>query len=162
MKKIVLCMTLSYATIFANDVTIVDIGKAVEKIYANQVLLEKKLIDAEKLLKSYKQQIDDLNNLSKKLEHNDNILNTNILKLESLVLQLKEEKKSQSIKLYKVKVNAANIRQTPSLNGKIKNIVYQDRELTSSNQTHEWVYIDDLDGWIHKNTIEEIQQGEQL
>jgi len=162
MKKIVLSMVLSYATIFASEVTIVDIGKAVEKIYANQVLLEKKLIDAEELLKSYKQQIDDLNNFSKKLEHNDNILNTNILKLESLVLQLKEEKQSKDIKLYKVKVNAANIRQTPSLNGKIQNIFYQNREFTSKNQTHEWVYIDDLDGWIHKNTIEEIQQGEKL
>lgn len=162
MKKIVLCMALSYATTFANDVTIVDIGKAVEKIYANQVLLEKKLIDAEKLLKSYKQQIDDYNSLIKKLEHNDNILNTNILKLESLVLQQKEEKQSQDIKLYKVKVNAANIRQTPSLNGKIKNIFYKNREFTSTNQTQEWVYINDLNGWIHQNTIEEIQQGEQL
>lgn len=161
MRKIMALIALSYAYLFSNEVTIADIGKSIETLYDNQVFLEKKLINTEILLQKYKQEIEEIKDTQKRQEHHDNLLNTNILQLESKLSKINNEAQEKKSTAYIVKVNAANVRKIPDLNGQIKNVFYLGSRFTSKEQTQEWVYIDDLDGWIHKNTIEEIQHGEE-
>lgn len=145
MKKIILsgivAMMLITSASANNEVGIVDIAQAIEKIIDNQIMLEKKikaLEDADKkLIKSTQETLSTL----EKLEKNDNTLHTRLLKAELKISDIEKSLDLQEAQLalldksskknvitneeninnttVTVKVHVSNIRTSPK---KSKNI----------------------------------------
>lgn len=92
MKRLVLGSIFVANILFANNdiITFSDLSVAVEKLYDNQVMLEKKIVGLEKTNKDLMSNYDEVKAKLDELSKNQNTLHTKQLKLE---LQLEEKNK---------------------------------------------------------------------
>ncbi len=93
MKKLVLGSIFIANMLLANNhiITFSDLSVAVEKLYDNQVMLEKKIVGLEKTNKDLMSNYDEVKAKLDELSKNQNTLHTKQLKLE---LQLEEKNKT--------------------------------------------------------------------